>query len=171
MIAHLSVFATQTEPQVGKLLDQLIDGARQRKMRPLVVLGQNGDDLLRESRRLMDCDFVFDPGNGTDSLSLLSAAIRFVRGPSFFIPVTKRLPERELAWGLFEAEISHKGQDCHILTEAKDHTQYISELGLVTRLGADLFLNKGHAPVSRTCCLTSEAIPLCTNGDPLIVRI
>src|SRR5689334_16201802 len=86
----------------GEDVDHHIQFAREQKSDPLVVLGETADELLRSSRRLHDCDFVFNPY--PDFLASLCTGLSAVGRPAYFMSAGVR-PVSVWNW-------QHFGNEC-----------------------------------------------------------
>ncbi len=73
----------------GQELSRLISTIRQLKKTPIVVLGPDGDELLRECSEIIDdCEIVFDPNFEGGLFSSLKAGLFALRhGGAFVLPL------------------------------------------------------------------------------------
>ena len=93
MLANCAILLTAGSTQVinASQLDALIRELVARKKNPVLVLGPDGDDLLRSCQELEACDLVFDPNYEGDYFSGIKAGLHAVNGPAFVIPVGQDL--------------------------------------------------------------------------------
>jgi hypothetical protein len=103
MLANCAILLTAGSTQVinASQLDALIRELVARKKNPVLVLGPDGDDLLRSCQELEACDLVFDPNYEGDYFSGIKAGLHAVNGPAFVIPVGKELLPAQ-SWGELE---------------------------------------------------------------------
>jgi hypothetical protein len=97
MLAHNVIILTAgraNEIRRGRL-DQLVDFVLSMKKTPIIVVGPDGDDLLRTTARLDDCEIVFDPNFNGEEFSSVKAGLQSTGEPCFFLRANSPLPSRE----------------------------------------------------------------------------
>ncbi len=97
MLAHNVIILTAgrvDELRRGRL-DQLIELVRELKKTPILVLGPDGDDLIRTISRLEDCEIVFDPNFTGEEFSSVKAGLQATGEPCFLVRASGPLPTRE----------------------------------------------------------------------------
>lgn len=97
MMAHNVIILTAgrvNEIRRGHL-DRLIDLVVEMKKTPILVVGPDGDDLLRNVSRLEDCEIVFDPNYVGEEFSSVKAGLQATGEPCFFIRAGGPAPSRE----------------------------------------------------------------------------
>jgi len=116
-----------TYAQAG-VLDELIGKVRALGKHPIVVLGPDGDDLLRVSRRLETCDIVFDPNFRGNFFSSVKAGLDAVNGASFILPLGASDKTLDFAvWEAFERALLDPETKGHVLrpvTQANERLDY-----------------------------------------------
>lgn len=71
-------------------LDQLIQNVHASGRNPILVVGPDGDELLRSCRQLEQCDLVFDPNFTGGFFSSLKAGLHATVGAAFVASVEDR---------------------------------------------------------------------------------
>jgi hypothetical protein len=101
-------FATQG------LLDEVIDKTLALKKNPIVVLGHDGDDILRDCRHIERCDLVFGEHSDNHPLAGLVSGLQATTGGAFALPLKEALDTRALDpshWLNLERLLSATGKD------------------------------------------------------------
>jgi len=96
---------------------ELFDLSEELDLRPVLVLGSNGDEILQIGEAVADCDFVFDP-NFTGALSTSVLAGLFAAQASAFVyDLQHEVAGRGWWKGLLEAEKKtlHQNSSTHII--------------------------------------------------------
>jgi len=79
-------------------LDRCVRAVRASKKNPILVLGPDGDDFLRDSSALDECDLVFDP-NFIDSaqnvFSSVKAGLHATNGAALIVVLSSTSPSSE----------------------------------------------------------------------------
>lgn len=103
--AHNVIIITTSASHLAQTatLDQYIKKVRSLGKNPIVVLGPDGDEFLRHSHHIDDCDLVFDPNYSGCTFSSVKAGLHATNGPAFVVPLNESLPEDELWHHLEEA--------------------------------------------------------------------
>lgn len=97
MLAHNVIILTAgrvDEIRRGRI-DQLIELIVGMKKTPILVLGPDGDDLLRQIARMDECEIVFDPNFSGEEFSSVKAGLQATGEPCFLIRAGGPLPTRE----------------------------------------------------------------------------
>ena len=121
-------------------IDQLITFVTSLKKNPIVILGPDGDDLLRNCRLLDSCDVVFDPNFEGEEFSSVKAGLQAVHGASFVLRAAAPIPERSV-WVRLEQELlnsQYAGADVFGST----HFQDKNALLLLTQRGVNSLRNQ-----------------------------
>lgn len=96
-------------------LDALIETVRSLGKLPVVVLGPDGDDLLRTSKNLESCDIVFDPNFAGGIFSSVKAGLEAVNGASFVIPLGETSALDFAEWEALERVLLDPTTKAHVV--------------------------------------------------------
>lgn len=90
----------------GDELNRLFETARQLKKKPILVLGPDGDELLRSCDFIEDCEIVFDPNFEGGFFSGLKAGLFATHGPAFVASLEMPIPSLRV-WHALEKSLFH----------------------------------------------------------------
>lgn len=95
-------------------LDELIRSIVALRKQPILVLGPDGDDLLRTCEEIEQCEIVFDPNYDGEFFSSLKAGLFACESPTLVVPLADdHLPPS--TWRVLETELrDHEGKS-HVL--------------------------------------------------------
>lgn len=110
----------------GDSLDHLIRRVFRLKKNPILVIGPEGDDVLRNSELTEECELVFDPNYEGGLFSSIKAGLYAATSPAFVVPLhstmdpqaaTKALMDQDTTWQKFESVLDHKeiARNCDVL--------------------------------------------------------
>ncbi|MES2964718.1 MAG: hypothetical protein V4760_12570 [Bdellovibrionota bacterium] len=110
MLAHNVIILTAGRShELGRgRIDQLIDFVTAMKKTPILVLGPDADDLLRQINRHDECEFVFDPNFEGEEFSSIKAGLQATGEACFIIRASSTLPDRA-TFALLERELLASG--------------------------------------------------------------
>ena len=131
-------------------LDGLIREIVSLKKNPILVLGPDGDDILRHCDEIEKCDIVFDPNFNGGFFSGVKAGLFATAGASIVVPLSDSLVENETG---FKATIetlethfrvNEEAAKCHLLCPMTQDNTSISpraeKICLITPQGASSLL-------------------------------
>jgi hypothetical protein len=98
MLAREVIITTEnwTEGSAERLR-QILRLAAARRLRPIIVMGPTGDDILRSTPQIADCEMVFDPNFNLSSFAPIKAGLHATTGASFVVSTARECPtETEL---------------------------------------------------------------------------
>lgn len=141
MLAHNVIILTAgrvDEIRRGRI-DQLIEFVMSMKKTPILVLGPDGDDLLRSIARLEDCEIVFDPNFAGEEFSSVKAGLQATGESCFVLRAGAPIPTRETFANL-ERELlrSSQGVDVFATPDYQDPDAVL----LVTQRGVATLKNQ-----------------------------
>jgi hypothetical protein len=106
MRAHNVIVVTsgQADAVAPGQLDRTIQAILDMKKNPIVVLGPDGDALLRDAQLVDQCDVVFDPNFEGGFFSSAHAGLHATHGAAFVIPLKDPLAPLPV-WQQLESEL------------------------------------------------------------------
>jgi len=96
-------------------LDQLIGEILSLGKQPVVVLGPDGDDLLRSCSLIEKCEMVFDPNFQEGIFSGVKAGLEAVNGAAFVIPLGAESVLEPTRWASFERVLLEERNRDHVI--------------------------------------------------------
>jgi hypothetical protein len=96
-------------------LDQLIRDTLSLGKQPVVVLGPDGDDLLRSCSLIENCEMVFDPNFQGGIFSGVKAGLEAVNGAAFVIPLGAESVLKPTRWVNFEKALLEEHNRNHVI--------------------------------------------------------
>ncbi len=97
-------------------LDQLIRETLALGKQPIVVLGPDGDDLLRTCSLIENCEMVFDPNFQKEGIfSGVKAGLEAVNGAAFVIPLGAEAVLEPSRWASFEKALLEEPNRNHVI--------------------------------------------------------
>ena len=143
MLVHNLIVITSNRSSLiaDQEFQELLTLARKLDKRPIVVLGPDGDDLLRLGSDLLDdCEIVFDPNfHGDGVFSGLKAGLQACEGAVFMIELGQS-PMNPAAWrALSQKLFQHQGRE-HVLYPVTQANSKRIVPTVITPSGAKYFL-------------------------------
>jgi len=109
----------------GDDLDRLIRRVLDLKKKPILVIGPEGDDVLRSSKLAEECELVFDPNYEGGLFSSIKAGLHATTGPAFIVPLHSTPASHVFIQALMTDTDQDQDQDriWHKLESALDHAE------------------------------------------------
>lgn len=116
---------TPSIPEYFRSIDTWIEHILSLKKNPILVLGPEGDDVLRSCRHIEECDVVFDPNHQGALFSGIKAGLFATHGAAFVSTVSSPFLPPKPVWLALERMLldfnATNGVDViQILTQDKD---------------------------------------------------
>jgi hypothetical protein len=98
----------------GSDLDALIRAIVALKKQPILVLGPDGDDLLRVCQEAESCEMIFDPNFNGEIFSSIKAGLQVCSHPALVLPFAAKMLEPS-EWVNFEKYLADAESATHVL--------------------------------------------------------
>lgn len=115
-------------------LDELIRAVLALKKTPIVVLGPDGDDLLRNCTELESCEIVFDPNFEGALFSSIKAGLEAVNGPAFVLPLAELAVDAS-QWPDLERVLLETERGTHVVRPVTQNSEDVLYPQIVTAQG------------------------------------
>jgi hypothetical protein len=92
------------------VIDRAIRHALELKKNPILVLGTDGDEVLRCCHLIEQCDLVFDESENGSEFSSLKAGLHATVGAAFVLPLKQAIADKPV-WSLVEDQLSTTNND------------------------------------------------------------
>jgi hypothetical protein len=120
-------------------LDDLIRRVRAIGKTPVVILGPDGDDVLRTSTELENCEIVFDTNFQGEFFSSINAGLHVLSGATFVVPLEfEGNRDSELAfdqWEKFELALLEPETKAHVLRPVTQNNEKLAYPMIITGRG------------------------------------
>jgi hypothetical protein len=111
---------------VQGLLDRVIQYVLSLKKNPILVLGEDGDEFLRDCRHIENCDLVYDEERSSHPLSGLASGLHATVGGVFALPLKEALVASTLnpsVWRALEESLATTGEDEFDIAQLQETNQ------------------------------------------------
>lgn len=155
----------------GRKLGELISGILKLKKKPIVVLGPDGDDLLRNCTEIENCEIVFDPNFNGGLFSGLKAGLFAVsHGGAFVVSLGDPYLDAK-NWSKLEAALLNSEKEHVIRAAPRMKSDEVNFPFIVTARGvshlkslsAETPWPPGHEVIFRDVALDEAVAPLSTS--------
>lgn len=116
-------------------LDRAIQAVTAMGKRPVVVIGPDGDDLLRTSESIEACELVFDPNYNGGIFSGIKAGLHAVNGAAFVMPLGNETTLDFAHWSKLEEQLPSLPPSLHVLRPITQNSKGVLYPQIVTMQG------------------------------------
>jgi hypothetical protein len=156
MLAHNVIILTSGRATAiaTEAIDSLILALRKLKKNPILVLGPDGDDILRLSQQIENCEIIFDPNYEGEIFSGIKAGLETTNAAAFICAINEPILDPATWADLERALFSEDAKSVHVFSPlTQDSIPRYPQL--VTAHGVRL---------AKTLPALSCWADLCTNG-------
>ena len=130
-------------------LDRLIRSVIELKKNPILVLGPDGDEILRHCELVEKCELVFDPNYKGSIFSGIKAGLHVTRGATLVVPLSENLCEEEFQKTAARLESEFRADEniskfdvVEALTQNADASDASETILLITPKGSTSLIKK-----------------------------
>jgi len=155
----------------GRKLGEAISGILKLKKKPIVILGPDGDDLLRNCNEIENCEIVFDPNFDGGLFSSLKAGLFTVTHGAAFV-ISLGAPYLDVKnWSKLEAALLNSEKEHVIRAAPRAKNDEVNFPFIVTARGVSYLKNlpaetpwpPGHEVIFRDVLLDEAVAPVSTS--------